>query len=189
MPTGYPLRNAIVQFYDGSATPKKLTITYYGSIPELPDVVITRNLEPKLDRGQFRYVMFGDDSVEFPEVTFEMDVVDDYVISNKHSVIEWFKNRKDTSGDGLTTTNDGNATAKDVDSNTTVNYGLPSSIFTCGMKVWIEDAKSTTGKGFGFDYKYVQPLDVTFTSSNDGTKLTIRVRLLGSRTDLTVKPT
>lgn len=185
MPSGYPLRKTVIQLYDGNTTPKKLTLTFYGSVPELSRPTITRTLDPKMDRGQFKYVMFGDDQIEFPEQTIEMDLVDDLYSGTKHKVLEWFNEHKD-SGVALTSTNDGNAQAVDGDTLTEVQYGLPTSIFTIGMKIWFENASGANG--FGYDFKYIQPIKATVSSANDGSKITLTFRILGNWTDLSAKP-
>jgi len=183
MPKSYPLRKVQIQFYDGNATtPNTINLAYFGSVPELPDVVVNRNLEVRLDRGQFSHVDFGDDALEFPEVTLTIDMVDTHVSTNKHALEQWFNQHQTVDGTDLVSTNDGGAQARDVDTGELVDIGLPTSIFTIGMKILFSDADDTNS--FGRDYKYVKPIEARVSAGDTGGQIILRMQLLGTYTEI-----
>lgn len=179
MAKGYPLRKTSVQFYDGTATtPKTLDITGYASLPEFGDVKVRTNVEPRLDRGMISHIDYADDTLEQPEVSMTVDLVDTYLSTSNDKISEWFDEHSQD-GTPLVSTNDGNAQAR-ADDGTLKNIGIPTDIFTCGMKLTFNDI---TGAGtITRDYKYVQPVSVTISSETTGTKINFTVKLLGTYT-------
>lgn len=185
MAKSYPLRKVQIQFYDGNATtPQTLNITGYSDLPELPDVIIRRDLDVKRDRGQFSHVELAEDNVDFPEVSITIDMIDTLVTANKNVIEQWFNQHKAADGTtALTSTNDGNAQARDVDAGTLTSIGLPSEIFTVGMKIlWTDSAGSNS---HGRDYKYVRPIQASVSGDTGGLRVTLTFQLLGTYTEIT----
>jgi len=175
MPNSYPLKSAIsIQIYDGAG--KTFLMKYFGEGIELPDgPLVDKKVRPVLDRGNFSHVEEDDDDVNFPEVTFEVDIVDDQVSGDKYELEQIINNHKfwdsgTTAYVDATTTNDGNS-----------NYA-PPTIFTLGMKVLFDNGRSE--KAFGKDFKYVQPIQGSYKVNKDGT-FSFKMRILDKGTDIT----
>jgi len=185
MAKSYPLRKVQIQFYDGTeTTPATLDITGYSDLPDLPDVIIRRDLDVKRDRGQFSHVELAEDSIDFPEVSITIDMIDTLVTSDKNAIEQWFNKHKAADGTtDLVSTNDGGAKARDVDSGELKDIGLPSDIFTIGMKIlWTDSANQNA---HGRDYKYVRPIQATVSGDTGGLKITLTFQLSGTYTEIT----
>lgn len=179
-----------VQFYDGRSVtdcttgdnyPALIEIKYFGELPELKEPRIRAELTPFLDRGSFVGFEFDDDTIDIPEITFEVDIVDDQVTTNEYLLQKWFQELKapdtyNTSEDALISTNDGNALVRAQDG-TTKNINLPAGLFTVGMVVLFDNGNADTK--FGFDFPYVEIRDSSFSTGDGRGKFSFMVRVWG----------
>lgn len=180
-----------VQFYDGRSEtdcqtgdkyPALIELKYFGELPELKEPRIRAELRPFLDRGAFQGYEFDDDSIDVPEVTFEVDIVDDQVSTNSYMLQKWFQELKapdeygSTPTDALISTNDGNAQVRAQDGSTQA-LNLPTGLFTVGMVVLFDNGNADTK--FGFDFPYVEIRDSSFSSGDGRGKFGFTVRIWG----------
>lgn len=178
MSKSYTLKGEVtVEVIDGTAeTPNKLEMEYYGSIPNLPEVVINAPLRQVLDRGNHSHFEEDADQVNVGEaVEFTFDMVDDQVTSDKHAWYEWFYRHSTAAGGALTTTNDGSAKALDLNLGTAVAINVPSGMFTCILKLTCD---AGTGKKVTRTYNYFRPIACEFSGEQD-MRVTVRGELLG----------
>lgn len=177
-----------VQFYDGRDAsdcvsgdyyPAILEIKYFGDLPELKEPRIRAELKEFKDRGAFVGFDFDEDSLDIPEVTFTVDVVDDQVSNNLYQIREWFQRLKspDTYNGGqnaLISTNDGNAQVRAQDGSTQL-INLPVGLFTVGMVVLFDNGNTQ----FGYDFPYVEIRDSSFSSGDGHAKFSFTVKIWG----------
>jgi len=186
-----------VQFYDGrDATdcttgdyyPALIELKYFGELPELKEPKIRAELKQFNDRGAFHGFEFDDDSIDIPEVTFEVDIVDDQVSTNEYALRKWFQQLKSTDQygttptDALISTNDGNAQVRAQDGSLQ-SINLPTGLFTLGMVVLFDNGDVNTK--FGLDFPYVEIRDSSFSSGDGRGKFSFTVRIWGVPTDVT----
>ncbi len=157
-------------------TPNTLEMKYYGSVPNLPEVVLNAPLRQILDRGNHSHYEEDTDQINVGEtVEFTFDMVDDQVSSSKHEWYEWFYRHKTVAGVDLTSSNDGSAKALDLNSGTTVTINVPSGIFTCILEIACD---AGTGKKVTRTYTYFRPIACEFSGEQD-MRVTVRGELLG----------
>lgn len=157
-------------------TPNTLEMKYYGSVPNLPEVVLNAPLRQILDRGNHSHYEEDTDQINVGEtVEFTFDMVDDQVTSDKHAWYEWFYRHKTVAGTALTTTNDGSAKALDLSTGTTVTINVPSGIFTCILEIACD---AGDGKKVTRTYTYFRPIACEFSGEQD-MRVTVRGELLG----------
>lgn len=186
-----------VQFYDGRSAsdcttgdsyPALIEIKYFGELPELKEPRIRAELKQFNDRGSFVGFEFDDDTIDVPEITFEVDVVDDQVSANNYILQKWFQELQAPDQYGVTptsalvSTNDGNALVRAQDGSTE-NINLPLGLFTVGMVVLFDNGDPNTK--FGFDFPYVEIRDSSFSSGDGHGKFSFTVRVWGVPTPTT----
>jgi hypothetical protein len=171
----YPLKGAVeIQIYDGGT--HTFNLKFFAEGIEIPanGIVIDKKIRPVLDRGTFSHVEEDDDDIQIPEASFDVIMIDGDVEGNLYQLEQIMNNHKFWNGTTLVyenavSTNDGNG-----------QYA-PASLFTLGLKVLFDNGK--TGKAFGKQFKYVQPIPGTFKLDKDA-KFTLKFRVLDGANDV-----
>jgi len=191
-----------IQFYDartateatevGDKYPGLLGLKYYGSLPELKQPKIREELAMFKDRGSFQGWDYDEDTIDTPDVTFEVDMVDDQVTGTssdvRYRLAEWFGKFKDTesygSGDAkaLISTNTGSNTKALRPDGTEVDMNLPTGLPTLGMRVLFDNG--VTDKAVGFDFPCVEIRDSSLSASDMRGKFSFTVRVWSAYTDV-----
>lgn len=178
----YDARTATEATEDGDKYPALIELKYFGDLPEIKVPQIREELKMFKDRGKFQGWDYDEDTMDIPEITFNVDVVDDQVSTNAYEMLDWFEKRKapdsygTTDATDLVSTNDGSATVR-TQSGGTQDANLPTGLFLCGMHVFFDNG--VTGKELGFDFKYVEPREVSLSSADGHGKFSFTVKVWG----------
>ena len=142
-------------------------IKYYSALPTIPTAVATPDTVIFRDRGSIQGVEIGDDQVDFPEFTLEIDLaLADLTGGTTSSRANWFDimNNFKSPADGttsLTTTNTGTVNVKNGFDPTTAaltSITLPIDIDTLRLEILFTNGTEI----FGYKWEQVQPLGVDF---------------------------
>ena len=175
-------KHVTIQLYDGtSITPKTLAISGYSDVPEIPEPVIDVPPEQFVSQGSFKSVEEADDALAYTEFNITVDMLDSQVTSNKNAIDQWMNLFKDSAGGALVSTNNGSAQVRNNKTHALVTTGLSTAWKTCGLKILFNNA--ATGKAFGKDFKYVQPLSARFSTAGHA-QVTLAFRVLCAGTDI-----
>jgi hypothetical protein len=169
-----------IKMYDGTSTPKTITIKYFSSVPELAEAKIVAPLETFLDRNVYQGMYRGADNIEMPEVTFEVDAVDDQVTAGVSDLRNWFQLLKDSAAAALATTSVA-ATKVRAEDGSEKDANLPADMFTLGLKILFT---GDTGKTFGYDFPNVRIVNSSF-KSDDIVKFSFTVQICCTATAIT----
>lgn len=175
-------KHVTIKLYDASTpTPKSLIISGYSDIPEISEPILDVAPEQYVSQGTFRSIEEADDALTYTEFNLPIDVLDSQVTANKNAIDQWMNFFKDVAGIALTSTNDGSAQIRNNKTHALVSTGLSTAWKTCGLKVLFDN--SATGKAFGKDFKYVQPLSARFSTAGHA-QVTLNFRILCAGTDI-----
>ena len=161
-----------LQISDAADTEVTKEIMYYASIPSIPTAMATPDSVFFRDRGQMQGMELGDDTVDFPEFTIEIDLTKADVggTTTNHSM--WFSIMNlfmSPVGDGETTplvsTNTGSVNVKNAFDPTTVTtpkgikaVAIPADIDTLRLEMLFTNGTEI----FGYRWEQVQPIGVDF---------------------------
>jgi len=173
-----------LQISDNTAETKVLKeIEYYSALPTIPTAVSTPDTNNFLDRGSLQAVELGDDQVDFPEFTIEIDLTVADITGTAAGESDWFNimNNFVSPADGttaLTTTNSGTVNVKNGLDPTSATVGLtsmsiPSDIDTLRLEILFTNGSEV----FGFKWEQVQPLGVEFGGDATAT-MTLKFKVL-----------
>lgn len=178
--------NIQVQFYDARSTteatepgdkyPAVKEILGFGELPAIQEARMNEQVEEVYDRGVFLGWTLGDDSVDIPEVTFDILMSSGSVAGTTPDtnldLSEWFElfQADDTYGSpeasALISTNTGSVNIRKEGAATPVAKGLPVSKKTLGMVVLFANGES--GKTFGYDFPQVAIVSSSKDSDTSG---------------------
>ena len=165
--------HTVLQVSDKASTEVIKEIKYYSTLPTIqtavamPDSVIFR------DRGAIQGMEIGDDTVDFPEFSLEIDLaLADLGGAGATSHADWFSIMNkfmSPAGDGdttaLTTTNTGSVNVKNGFDPTTVTVpvgikaiSIPADIDTLRLEILFTNGTEV----FGYRWEQVQPIGVDF---------------------------
>lgn len=159
-----------VKFYDATPTTNvKFEAVGTSEFPTLQDPKIMPELVDYLEQGCYSGVYEGNDSIERPENTFTLDLLEEQMTDNAFNPYTFLIKMKDPS-DGttdLTSTNTGSVVVLDQNG-ADKTISLPETIKTLGMAVLQLSPDGDTTKDLGIDYGVVKFTNAVYNAGGAG---------------------
>lgn len=187
----YPVKpnstgNIQVQFWDarsateatepGDKYPAVKEIIGYGTLPAIQEARRNEQLVEFQDRGRTVGWENDNDSIDIPEITFDLDITSGSVSGTSpdtnFDLSNWFElaTADDSYGSGsdteLISTNTGSVNVRAEGTATPVSLALPTNVFTLGMSVLFSNGE--TGKSFCYEFNNVKIVSCTKDSDLHG---------------------
>jgi len=157
-----------LQISDAAATEVTKEIKYYASLPSIPTAMATPDSEFFRDRGKMQGMELGDDTVDFPEISIEIDLTKADVGGTTTNHSTWFSIMNlfmSPVGDGETTplvsTNTGSVNVKNAFDPTTVTtpkgikaVAIPADIDTLRLEMLFTNGTEI----FGYRWEHNHPV-------------------------------
>jgi len=159
-----------LKFYDATSTTNiKFEAVGISEFPSLQDPRIKPELVDYLEQGCNSGAYEGNDSIERPENTFTLDLLEEQMSDNAFKPETFLVKMKDPA-DGttdLTSTNTGSVVVLDQNG-ADKTISLPQTIKTLGMAVLWIGPNGDTEKDLGIDYGVVKFTNATYNAGGAG---------------------